>query len=143
MEGIHLLYNHLLQEHFFPEDYDGEFENAWRDWRKELKTAMIDYNNFNPSQLLPYVKYPRPNTQKFIDDWWKLITESSPNAKPTTTIKDLLRKRELYTKGTKSRLNKPISANTDVELTKRIGLSRFQYRFYNARTIINDIINPV
>ncbi|MCK6611428.1 MAG: DUF6361 family protein [Bacteroidia bacterium] len=142
MEGIHLLYNHLLQLHIFPNDYDNSFETEWLDWRKNLQNNMIDYANFSPAEVYKFTKYKRMNTEVFLDTWWKLISESNKAALPAQQMKELIKRREYSAKGKKSRLGKPGSANTDVTLHKRLGLSLFQYRFYNAKTIFNDIKHP-
>ena len=51
----------------------------------------------------------------------------------------MIENRERLSKGKKSRLSKPASANVDIEIEKRVGLSLFQYRFFNAKTIVKDI----
>jgi len=142
MEGLHLLYNHLLQQHIFPKDYDNSFEVEWQDWRKGLQNDMIDYANFSPSDLYKFTRYKRINTEVFVDAWWKLISESGKRALPTPEMKELVKRREHTAKGKKSRLGKPSSSNTDVTLDKRLGLTLFQFRFYNAKNILNDINKP-
>jgi len=142
MEGVHLLYNHLLQQHIFPKDYDNSFETDWQDWRKGLQNDMIEYADFSPSDLYKFTRYKRNNTEVFVNAWWKLISESGKGALPTPQMKELVKWREHTAKGKKSRLGKPGSANTDVTLHKRIGLTLFQFRFYNAKNILNDINNP-
>lgn len=71
-----------------------------------------------------------------------MITESKHNVLPTAQMKGLVKQRELFAKRKKARLSKPASANNDVYLYKRLGLSLFQYRFYNVQTILSDINNP-
>lgn len=140
MEGVHLLYNHLLQHHFFEENYDDLFKQEWMDWRKSLMDEMIDYAAFNPELLFAYARRSRPNTEEFIRRWWQLIRLSPANAAPAAAMQELVKQREQITKGKKSRLSKPASANSDIELGKRMGLSVFQYRFGNAKTIMIDIL---
>jgi hypothetical protein len=142
MEGVHILYNHLLQMHYWNENYSGSFEIEWQNWRMDLDKKMIDFNGFNTNELFVYIRTNRPNSEHFVTAWWQLIQKSNPIEKPSHAMLALVKQREQISKGKKSRLSKPVSANVDIELNKRIGLSLFQYRFFNAKTIVSDIINP-
>jgi hypothetical protein len=143
MEGVHLLYNHLLQKHFFAADYDDRFEDAWINWRNGLKNRMIDFDSFNPDKIFEQSGAKRINTELFIKQWWQYVYNSTDNSTPSLEMYELVRQREKVSKGKKSRLSKPVSSNEDVELHKRIGLSLFQYRFFNARTIVKDILTGI
>lgn len=140
MEGLHLLYNHLLQQHIFSPDYDNTFKENWIEWRADLEKDMIDFAGFNTAALFNHTRRTRPNTELFINQWWQMVQQSGAGDEPSAEMQELIRQRERNTKAQKSRLGKPASANTDIELGKRIGLSLLQYRFYNARVIINDIL---
>jgi adenine specific DNA methylase Mod len=110
------------------------------EWLSNLKGSMIDYENFNPIKIFAFTRFRRPNTELFVTHWWHLIQHLNHNEKPTQLMMDLLKQRERQSKGKKSRLSKPTTSNEEVKLNSRIGLSIFQYRFFNARIIVNDII---
>lgn len=142
MEGVHLLYNHLLQHHFYKDKYDNCFNEEWMQWRSSLQDEMINFRGFEPQELFVFSQRPRPNTEYFIGQWWELIRQSKPNSAPSVAMHNLVKQKEQLSKGKKSRLSKPVSANTDIDFEKRIGLSLFQYRFANAKIIMKDILNP-
>lgn len=139
MEGVHLLYNHILQRHLFNNDYSGYFLDIYLDWRTDLEQIMIDFELFSPLELYRHTKYSRKGTEIFISAWWDYIKNSDPKTLPPKSIMQMIENRERLSKGKKSRLSKPASANVDIEIEKRVGLSLFQYRFFNAKTIVKDI----
>lgn len=140
MEGVHLLYNHILQQHFFKDNYKGVFEDEWISWKEDLKDTMINYNEFEVATLHHYIRRSRPNSELFVNSWWKMVKNMATAHKPSSEMLQLVKQREQMSKGKKSRLSKPPSANVDIELNKRIGLALLQYRYYNAKTIIKDIL---
>lgn len=141
MEGLHLLYNDILQNYLFGADYDGGFREEYQLWRLELEDAMVDYEGFKVQDVLQYAKYGKNGTEAFLMSWWQYIQQSDAEEEPSQKMIDLIILRERITKRTKSRLHKPPTANTDITVNKYVGLSRFQYRFYNTKTIIKDIFS--
>lgn len=141
MEGLHLLYNDILQNYLFGADYDGIFREEYQLWRLELEDAMIDYKGFKVQDVIQFAKYGKNGTEAFLMSWWQYIQQSDADQEPSQKIMDLISLRERITKRTKSRLHKPPTANTDITVNKYVGLSRFQYRFYNTKTIIKDIFS--
>lgn len=129
IEGAHIAYNQELQTKFFFVDH---FAQKWNEWYVHFKSRMIDAGNFDPEHL--FVLTGDQKAGHFVREWWKLI-----NA-PTLDLEyksQLLRRQEFHAKGNKARVYN--NKRTDVKENKRIGLSRLEYRFSNARTIINDI----
>lgn len=139
MEGVHLLYNHILKVHIFGANYTDYHLDEYIDWRTQIEQLMIDFKGFNPSELYKHTKYSRNGTELFINAWWEYIKNTDPKALPSSDILKFIENRERLSKGKKSRLSKPASANTDVDIEKTIGLGRFQFRFFNAKTIVKDI----
>jgi hypothetical protein len=141
MEGLHLLYNDILQNYLFGADYDGGFREKYQLWRLELEDAMLDYEGFKVQDVIQFARYVKNGTEAFLMSWWQHIQQSAADEAPSQKMIDLISLRERITKRTKSRLHKPPTANTDITVNKYVGLSRFQYRFNNTKTIIEDIFS--
>lgn len=144
MESCHLLYNHLLHQHFFI-DYQDEYLNQFEDWMDSFKRNMIDFATFRLSELFKLTKYRNYNrTEVFVKDWWHLVQKyiDDRNYETFERMQQLIRQREQLVKQSKARLQKSKFNNPDVKKNQRIGIIDMNYRFYNAQTIINDILNP-
>lgn len=140
MEGLHLLYNHMLQEHFFPSDYEGIFENQWLAWNEAWRSNLLIERGFVNEPLFNEFLGKHKETRGFIIQLFELLRSIGPSDAPTQKMRYQVRAREQHVKQRKSRLNKPITANVDVKLNKRMGLSLLQYRFANAKVILKDIL---
>lgn len=132
IEGAHIAYNQELQKQFFHTD---PFERDWEDWFEQFRQSMLDFSNFDPENLFLYAKTARPQTAQFIRDWWQLTSSGKINEKAKSA---LIRNQESFAKQKKARLK--YSQNTDVEEGHRIGLGLLNYRYSNAKTIVEDII---
>jgi len=144
-EGAHLLYNHLLQQHFFYDEYQNQFLDQFMDWIEALENSMIDYVNFGVRSLLEMSGNRNyRQTDWFLSQWWQLVKDYQLNQNKITLDKmcDLIRKREYQVKKVKARLQKSIQNNPDVQREKRIGIQAMNFRYENAKVIVNDILNP-
>lgn len=139
MEGVHLLYNDILQSYLFADRYNGAFLDEYKDWRLNFEEEMIDYEGFSIQEVIQFSKYAKNGTELFLMQWWQYIQNSNNEDLPTPEIIALVTLRERIAKINKSRLHKPPTANTDIKEDKYVGLQRFQYRFFNTKTIVQDL----
>lgn len=137
VDGAHLLYNHILQQYFYPEEYDDKFLEDWIRWHAELPIAMKDYRNFQITDLGDWLS----EAQFFISKWWEYVQPEHIN--DMEPLLELIRQRELVVKGKKARLRNNLNNFSEMALGKWIGLKPLQYRFGNAKRIIEDILNPL
>ena len=131
IEGAHIAYNQELQKKFFNVDH---FNDEWNDWYSQFKSRMIDAENFDPEDL--FVHTSDQKAGHFVREWWQLVNDPMLDLEAKS---QLIRRQEFHAKGKKARIYN--NRKTDVIEKKRIGLSRLEYRFSNARVIINDIYN--
>lgn len=136
IHGAHILYNHMLQEHFFKEQYDSSFLLQFRQWLNELKTTLIHFSGFQINALRHLAGYD------FFDLWWKYVNEAfhAPDA-TLPKMEELIRQRERISKNKKARLQNSRETNPDMKPGKWIGLQLLSFRYGNAKRIIDDIIN--
>lgn len=129
MIGAHLAYNQELQKHFYEHD---PFEEIWNDWYLNFKSRMIAPGSFDPDQLFAYTSPDKAG--QFIHDWWSLV-----NANELDEIRksQILKRQERWAKGSKARISN--NRRNDVKEAIQLGLGRLEYRFGNAKIIINDV----
>lgn len=133
MEGAHIAYNQELQKQFFDTD---PFEEDWNTWYASLDNAMINRSGFSVEELFLQAPTTRPQTKYFVAEWVKLMqAEELDLARKSQLIRD----QEYYAKGKKARLR--FNLKEDVQSGKRIGLSRLDFRYGNAKIIVQDIKN--
>jgi hypothetical protein len=127
MYGAHLAYNCQLHHKVFnSEHYDEDF----KEWIDGIEDSMLDYSNFNPDVLTAN----RESTKRFVQDWWKQIQNGCKDVKKRDT---LIEQQEAMVKGSKARLR--WKKTDDVKENNWLGLRYFDYRFFQARTILRDI----
>jgi hypothetical protein len=132
MYGAHLYYNHLLQQKVFQSDF---YTDHWNKWVKQLPHAMINYEKFNPIEIFQlYALTTRSATAEFVKEWW---FQAQSNFRNKKKLELLITQQERRAKGNKARLE--WNKTEDVKQHKWIGLTFFDYRFYQVKTIINDI----
>lgn len=129
--GVHLAYNCQLQNKVFQNRY---WDEDWKVWKKELATSMIDYRHFDPQNAFNYSISTRDTTKRFVKNWWQQAQEGF---RDTRTRDTLILQQEALVKGSKARLC--YTKTEDVKAEEWIGLTYFEYRFNQGRTIINDI----
>jgi hypothetical protein len=95
---------------------------------------MLDFANFNPDLLFSYATTTRGTTAQFVKDWWKYTQDAFPDIKKRDT---LIEQQEAMVKGSKARLR--WNKYDDVKENNWLGLQHFDYRFFQARTIEQDI----
>lgn len=131
MYGAHLAYNCQLQHKVFKSNhFDEEFEK----WADGIEDNMLDYSNFNPDILFTYATTTRQTTVQFVKDWWKLTKKSF---KDDNKRDMLVEQQEAWVKPGKARLR--YKKTDDVKQNNWLGLQYFDYRFFQARTILRDI----
>lgn len=136
IHGAHILYNHLLQQHFFPDSYESIFLEEWEQWHADLKNDMIDFAHFHIADLNDWLSEAR----LFVSKWWEYVQQDTCNI---DALYKLLQLREVAVKGKKARLRNSRNDFAEMKLHKWIGLQPLQYRFGNVKRIVMDILNPV
>ena len=131
MFGAHCAYNCILQKQKFSLS---TFEDNWSDWRKTLRTSMLDYNGFDMDEAISLAPNLRSHTSQFVSDWWGFAKSSS---QPLQKRDALVESQEFNTKRHKARIRQ--NRLDDVSEGKWIGLSRLDYRMYQVRTILKDV----
>lgn len=131
MYGVHLAYNCQLQNKVFQNNHRVE---EWKEWKKRLSVNMIDHKGFAPQQVFDYSGSTRDTTKTFIRKWW---AEAQNGFRDSNLRDQLIMQQEWLVKGNKARLQ--WQKTEDVKPEQWIGLTYFDYRFNQARTIINDI----
>jgi hypothetical protein len=131
MVGAHIAYNQELQLHFYQND---PFKEKWEDWYTHFKNRMIAPNSFDPDQL--FIHTSGNKAGQFIHDWWSLISagEMDPTRKSY-----IIKRQERWAKGSKARISN--NRRNDVKEAVQLGLGRLEYRFSNAKIIVNDIFD--
>ena len=131
MYGAHLHYNFLLQQKVFKSNYH---RNSWDEWVEQLPNAMMGYNTFNPDDLFLYAATTRSTTANFVKEWWQ---QAKSGFKNENKLEQLILQQEARVKPNKARLQ--WNKTEDVKEDRWIGLTHFDYRFAQAKTILNDI----
>jgi len=133
MYGPHLAYNIFLQKLKYKKNY---FVDEWDEWLSNLNKTMINYDGFNPHLyfLHPYAESAKDFTKNFIVRFWEFIQSRMKNVKE---IEDLIISQEQRNKGNKARLK--WERWDDIYEERWIGLTRLDYRYRNAKVILNDI----
>lgn len=137
MHGAHILYNHVLQLHFFADDYEGKYLDEWQDWHASLTEQMIDAQQFHIADLDDWLS----EGKYFVNKWWEYVQQSHiPDMEP---LLQLIRLREFAVKGKKARLKNSRNDFSEMALNRWIGLKPLEYRFANSKRIIEDMLNSV
>jgi hypothetical protein len=131
--GAHIAYNCLLQKAKYNKAY---FNDDWRQWAEQLETRMINYEGFRPDDLFIHAPTTRSGTQGFIVEWWNYLRRDRSAGKRRD---ELVQTQEWNIKKRKSRLR--LARYEDVKEGKWIGLQYLDYRYRNAKGILNDIKN--
>ncbi|MDR6372131.1 hypothetical protein J2795_003211 [Chryseobacterium bernardetii] len=140
VEIAHLLYDDILQKKFHPNEYKKAFEAEATALILQLDNIIIDRSSFDLENIFKLSNRRIQSSELFIIEFWKLIqiTNNQPIIELTPLV-TLLKSREYQNKGRKSRLQQTKQYNSDILPNKRISLTKFQYRFYNVRTLFQDI----
>lgn len=140
IHGAHILYNHILQQNFFADDYDDQFLEQWHEWQQGLAQNMINFEGFNIMELTDWMS----ETRMFASKWWDYVRKNARFDKHSIIpLVQLIKARELVSKGKKARLQNNLQTNADMQVGKWIGLKPLEYRFANAKRIVQDILNPL
>lgn len=129
--GAHITYNCLLQDAAFGNNF---FDVEWEEWLNNLPSNMLAYDSLDLDRLISYTLHPKKTTVEFVKNWFHFITNDRTNIKLRNS---LVENQEYNVKRGKARLR--FKKFDDVKEERWIGLTYFNYRFGNVRTIINDI----
>jgi hypothetical protein len=131
MYGAHIAYNCLLQTAKFNST---NYEDDWLDWSNSLENRMIDFMRFDPNELFTLALTVKEHSRQFISAWWQFINSDRSD----TTLRNLLvENQEFHNKRGKARLR--LKNHDDIRENRWIGLKQLDYRYSNAKVILNDI----
>jgi hypothetical protein len=99
---------------------------------------MIAYEHFDPGHLFHYATTTKPLTVDFVKKWWQLLCEDNIIEEEKSKI---IREQEYYAKRNKARIK--YSNKYNVKENTRLGLGMLQYRFFNVKTIVNDVVQSL
>lgn len=134
MEGAHIAYNQELQLQFFNHDC---FFQDWENWYESVKSSTFNIEGFAYGDLIEYAPTSKYSAKTFVQEWIELIKADHLDIEKKRA---LIRNQEWSAKGSgKARLIP--NRNDDVKEGSRIGLGLLDYRFRNAKFIVQDIIN--
>lgn len=134
MYGSNIFYNLLLQKRKFGSEY---FRSEWENWKSKLFKEMILGESFNPDEILKLGRVSRDATMNFIKEFWRMAQQGFIDE---LILEKMIIGQEFGVKGGKARLLQ--NKIHDVQEDKKLGLGRFEYRFRQAKVIVNDIRNP-
>lgn len=134
MYGSHLFYNVMIQEKKFG---NGFYLKDWEAWEKGILDKLMLGSGFNPDEIFSLGNVNRDETVKFIEGFWEIAYRGFEDE---NSLRKMITNQELGVKGAKARLF-PEKLH-DVQEEKWVGLGHFEYRFRQAKVIINDIRNP-
>lgn len=135
MYGSNLAYNYLLHKE---RNYkSNRFIEDWNSWKKELQNTLLNKENNIIENVLTsdFAKTTKERTKYFLANWWELINTNSP----IEQTEEIIWQQELFNKKAKARLQ--YQRWDDVIEGKSLGLQQLNYRFTQAKRIINDILN--
>ena len=131
MYGAHIAYNCQLHHKVFNSNHH---DADWNTWLQSIQNNMLDYQNFNPELLFGYAITTRGTTAQFVKDWWN---QAQLNFHDLNKRDSLIQQQEAMVKGGKARLR--WNKTDDVKENNWLGLRHFDYRYYQTRTILQDI----
>lgn len=138
MYGAHLRYNYLVHQQFGKQEFVQERLEEWEQWLEYNKESGWP-DQFDVHFLLEDLAVRvKPFTRMFVLSWYDLVQKGGTDK---DFMDKLIRMQEIQNKGKKARLQE--RAEESVE--DWVGLQYMNYRFFNARRIIEDIqsgLNP-
>ena len=134
LKGAHIRYNVLLQRRHGTEGKQNEFEELWRGWCDEI--GRFPWERWNTQTLWDLAsrhrRQVREFTKRFVSKWIEAVHADSSDV---GALDALVTQQELLNKKGRARL-KP---NAEERVTGWVGIESLDYRFPQARTIIQDI----
>lgn len=133
MYGANIAYNNILQKKTFN---NSSFDVEWTNWLADIRHNLINFESFNPEDLYKISPTTRSSSLHFVQEWWENTIAGFPDMNKRDK---LIENQEAVVKKSKARI---IHNNfDDVKEDEWLGLKHFEYRFFQARVILNDILN--
>ncbi len=129
VKGIHLIYSNEINILHYQDD---RYFWRWEKWRDGLK--LLDPANLSAERLLEITPNAGYHTREFIREVLRLIRVTDLDYK---SLAELVRNQEQNVKKKKSRFRQ--GAEIDFRKGESRSLSFMNYRYGNAKTIVNDI----
>jgi hypothetical protein len=134
LKGAHIRYNVLLQRRHGTEAKTNEFEEVWRVWCEEI--GGFPWERWTTQTLWDLAsrhrRQVREFTKRFVGKWIEAVHAGTSGVGALDT---LVTQQELLNKKGRARL-KP---NAEERVTGWIGIESLDYRYPQARAIIQDI----
>ena len=137
MKGAHIRFNIILHERHGSKSFMKECQKQWIHWRDTMRS--FDWDGFDRQHMWRLIKehrFVKPDTEHFINNWMDKIKSENINL---TELDELVEKQEKKNKRELSKLNK----SNDENYSNWIGISAMDFRFRNARRILEDIASGI
>lgn len=134
LKGAHIRYNVLLQRRHGTDEKRAELEKKWDNWCEEM--SRFQWERWDTQMIwnlaTRYRRQIREFTKRFVRKWIDSVKDGTSNL---AILDDLVTQQELLNKKARARL-KP---NAEERVKEWVGIDSLDYRYSQARTIINDI----
>ena len=137
MYGAHIRYNIILHGRHGSEEFKKDCINSWKGWVEEMN--CFDWTLFDRDLMWKITKQHskvKRFTENFINYWMDKIQNKNFD---TDNLDDLVEHQEKNNKTSRSKLN----PQSDEKYDKWIGIQQMNFRFGNAKTIVDDITSVI
>lgn len=135
VKGLHLVYCNEINQLFHKHD---EFYQKWLQWSDSFRNNLLDTGQLNYDNLSMIAPQAGYYSREFMKQVLELVSEQQLNYQ---AMAKLVREQERNIKGPKSRFRP--GAEIDFRKGDQRSLSYLNYRYTNAKTIINDIFTGI
>jgi len=140
IHGANLLYNFMLTEKIGENAQSDrrKYEEKIDDWKSLIKKRYEELENWDLNEFWNIVGRTNHNTRSFVADWFEIILDKNNLYSLTSNInaKTLIKKREVYVKGKRSRLENKRYLDMWGGAS---ATSQLDYRWHIAKSFISDI----
>ncbi len=135
VEGLHWVYSNEVNKLHYN---DHSNYKKWKEWKSELYSELLDLKNLRGERLINITPRAGYYSKNFIIKELEMIRQKKINYK---LMAELVIEQEKKVKQEKSRFR--TNSEKDFKKGEAKSLSYLNYRYNNARTIINDIFKSL
>lgn len=136
MFGAHIRYNIMLHERHGAKAFRKTMIDEWKRWVAQI--IKFDWSTFDRDLMWETTHSKgriKPFTKQFINHWMDRLQRKDYHTEELDQLVELQEKRN---KSNRSKLR----PQNDERYNKWVGIDRMNFRFGNAKTIVNDIVTP-
>jgi alpha-D-ribose 1-methylphosphonate 5-triphosphate diphosphatase PhnM len=138
IQGAAFLYNLLLAGHARKPDLEEELRSTMDEWAREVDLSLLSsWNRGDLRQLVALMGHSADErTWRFLDEWIERVLQTRARMKEDPMAEDLIRKREGYLKGARSRFtNRDLLA----QWSGWAGTMLYSYRWNTVKQYLDDL----